>query len=69
VIAKFWALVEIIRAIFSLWKGFRDWQDRLKEREAQDKKSKREKAIEDAKNAKTPEEFEDAQRRIVDNNP
>lgn len=67
--AKFWALIEIIRAIFRLWNEFRAWQEREREAEAARKRIERDKAIEDLKKAKTDEEIWDAQDRIVSNKP
>jgi hypothetical protein len=63
------AAVEIIRALFALWRTFKDWRRQREIEEASKRGQDRVKAIDDVKNAKTPEEAWDAQERIVGSKP
>ena len=59
----------VIKQIIALIHLFLDYQEKLRQKEKQEKAERLEKAVEDLKNAKTEEEIWDAQRRIADNKP
>lgn len=62
-------VIQLILKALGLWEGFQSFSDQQRIAEAETKRQNREKAIEDLKNAKTPQEILDAQSRIVANKP
>jgi hypothetical protein len=67
VIQQILAVFSVLKELINLVKLLMDMveKNRIAEREA--KKQRLDKALEDMKNAKTPQELMDAQKRIVDN--
>ena len=67
--ANFWSIIQTIRTIFSFIKQVQVWVKESRKNEIDRQKTEREKALEDLKNAKTREEFMEAQKRIAGNMP
>jgi len=59
--------IALLLKLLKLWDQFGDYMDAKRVAEAEEKRQRREQAIRDQQNAKTEEEFDDAQDRIVDN--
>jgi biopolymer transport protein ExbB/TolQ len=68
-LARIWAFIDILKALLSLWREFKDQRELEQIKEKLEKTVEREKAIKDLENAKTDEEIWDAQERIVRNKP
>jgi uncharacterized protein HemY len=68
-VSAVWAVITLLNNLFAAFGAIlaavKVWQEKRKE----EKRQARDKAIEDAKNAKTEGEFDDAQSRIVDGTP
>jgi ADP-dependent phosphofructokinase/glucokinase len=67
--AKLWAFIDILKALLSLWREFKEQREIDQAKEKLKKRAEREKAIKDLENAKTSDELWDAQDRIVRNKP
>jgi DNA-binding transcriptional regulator GbsR (MarR family) len=67
--ASIFALIQLLLKLFGLWDQFRNYADTQFKKEIEERRQAREKAIEDLKNAKTEEEFDEAQERIARNSP
>lgn len=65
--AKIWSVIQTIRAVIDLFKQVRKLVKENQKNEIDRQKSERRQAIEDLKNAKTEEDFWNAQRRISRN--
>jgi hypothetical protein len=66
-VAYVFLVIEFILKLFGLWKQFENWFDARRIAENEERRQRRELALEDLKNATTPEEIEDAQKRLVEN--
>lgn len=67
--AIFWAIINLINNLFSAYKAAQDAWAAERAAQAEIKRQTREKAIDEAKNAKTPEDAFAAQEKIVDSKP
>lgn len=64
-VTKFWAIVEIIRALISFVKQWQEWQRLQREKERVENQQKLDEAIKELADAKTDEEIYAAQDKIV----
>jgi ABC-type transport system involved in Fe-S cluster assembly fused permease/ATPase subunit len=67
--AKIWALIEVIKALFSLWREFSQWKERERQKKISEEKKIRDKAIDALLKADTQKDFDDAQKDIVSSKP
>lgn len=63
--SKIWGLIEVVRALISLWREYVDAREVKEAKDRLEKSLERDKAIADLKKAKSEEEFWDAQERLV----
>jgi hypothetical protein len=54
--AKLWAFIDILKALLSLWREFKEQREIDQSKEKLKKRVEREKAIKDLENAKTSDE-------------
>lgn len=66
---SFFAVIEAILKILNLWDAFLAYTDKVRAAEAQKKNQDRDQAIEDAQNAKTPDDAYKAQDGVIDSEP
>jgi Sec-independent protein translocase protein TatA len=64
--SKIWALIEVIKALFSLWREFKGWRDRERQKELEQKQKDLERAADELSKAQTEKEFDDAQSKLID---
>lgn len=63
------AVIQLLLKAIGLWEQFLDYAEKQKIAEAEKRNQDRNKAVDEQKNAKTEEEFDRAQDKIVDNSP
>lgn len=68
-IGQIFAVIELLLKLIGLWGQFSDYVDKKRTAEAEERRQRRDQAVDDLKNAKTEEEFNEAQSRIVNNPP
>lgn len=64
-LTRFWAIIEIIRALFAFIKQWQEWQKQQKEKERIENQQKLDQALEELSKAQTDEEIYAAQEKIV----
>lgn len=64
-LTKFWAIIEIIRALFGFIKQWQEWQKQQADKERVENQQKLDAALEELSKAQTDEEIYAAQEKIV----
>ena len=68
-IAKVFALIQLVLLAFQQWDAFLDWMNDKHSKEMEERRQAREKAVDDQKGAQTEEEFDRAQDVIGKSKP
>jgi alpha-glucuronidase len=68
-IGRFWAIVEIIRALIQIYREVRTYVDRSRQAERDERLRKQLEHVDKAKDAKTESEIWESQDGVVDNRP
>ena len=68
-LTKIWTLVQTIRMLLDFFSQVKDWVKENEKAKIDERSRALEKALDDAANAKTKEEFIDAQKRVAANQP
>lgn len=68
-ISNFWALIQVIKALFGLWSDFKEWQRVQKAKEDAARHDELVKGVDEAKKAETEDDIWKSQEDITNNLP